>query len=311
MKIIEIKDLVKKYDDFVAVDNVNLSIEEGEIFGLLGPNGAGKSTVINVICGLLNANSGEVRAFDKELKKNFNYIKSNLGLVPQNLALYSNFTAYENIKLFAELYGLRGQELKDKIEEALEFTGLLEMKDKKAEKFSGGMMRRLNMACAIVHKPKLIIMDEPTVGIDPQSRNHILESIKELNRRGTTIIYTSHYMEEVEAICHRVAIMDHGKIIVEGTAEELKSIVDTNKVLSLTVNDLGKINLEELKKINGIISIDIEENTLIITSKKEVHNLDLIISNCAKKEVKIRDIGYRDITLETVFLSLTGRSLRE
>ena len=311
MRVVEVKGLVKKYGGCVAVDNVNLSIDEGEIFGLLGPNGAGKSTLISVITSLLNTNSGTVEIFGNNIKKNLKKVKKEIGLVPQSIAVYKNFTAYENVKLFGELYGLRGKVLKENIEEALEFVGLLEHKNKKVEEYSGGMQRRLNIACAIVHKPKLIIMDEPTVGIDPQSRNHILAAVKKLNEKGTTVIYTTHYMEEVEALCSKIAIMDKGKIIVEGTKEELKGMINDKRSLSIRVDDLYKVNIDKLKAIDGVINVFTNENALNINTKKEVNNLDLIIKALNEDDVKILDLGFKEITLETVFLSLTGRTLRD
>lgn len=311
MRVIEVKDLVKKYGGCVAVDNVNLFIDEGEIFGLLGPNGAGKSTLISVITSLLNANSGTVEIFGNNIKKNLKKVKKEIGLVPQSIAVYKNFTAYENVKLFGELYGLRGKILKGNIEEALEFVGLLEHKNKKVEEYSGGMQRRLNIACAIVHKPRLIIMDEPTVGIDPQSRNHILAAVKKLNKNGTTVIYTTHYMEEVETLCSKIAIMDKGKIIVEGTKEELKNMINDKRSLSIRVDDLYKVNIDKLNGIDGVITILSNENDLIINTEKEVNNLDLIIKALKEDDVKILDLGFKETNLETVFLSLTGRTLRD
>lgn len=311
MKIIEIKDLVKKYGDLVAVDNINLSIEEGEIYGLLGPNGAGKSTLISVISSLLHPTSGNVKMLGKDIKKNSTEIKRHLGLVPQSIAVYKNFTAYENVKLFGQLYGLRGADLNEKVEEALRFVGLEDVKNKKAETYSGGMLRRLNIACAIVHDPKVIIMDEPTVGIDPQSRNHILSSVKKLNKKGTTVIYTTHYMEEVEAICSKIAIIDKGKVIVEGSKEELKDMINDKKSLSVRIDDIYKLDLKEIEGIKGVSEILVKDNDITINTKKEINNLDIIIKAINQSEAKILDLGYKEITLETVFLSLTGRSLRD
>ncbi len=311
MNIIEIRNLVKKYNDFIAVDNISLNIKQGEIYGLLGPNGAGKSTTISMLCGLIKPNSGDIKVLDVNGKRDFEKIKKNIGLVPQNIAVYGNFTAKENIKFFGELYGLRGNKLKEAVEIALEFTGLLEVKNKKASEYSGGMLRRLNIACAIVHRPKIVIMDEPTVGIDPQSRKHILNSIESLNKQGTTIIYTSHYMEEVESICSRVAIMDHGKVIVEGTKDELKNIVDDKKTLSLTLKSYDEVVEDKIKAIGGVISVCQEENVINITTDREVNNLDKIITYFSSNGISISDIGYQEVTLETVFLTLTGRSLRD
>lgn len=311
MKVIEIKDLVKKYDDNIAVDNINLSIEEGEIYGILGPNGAGKSTTISLICSLLFPTSGEIKIFGEDIRKNLKSIKKQLGLVPQNIALYKDFTAYENVKFFGELYGLRGKRLNEAIDNSLEFTGLLEVKKKKAEKFSGGMLRRLNIACAIVHSPKILIMDEPTVGIDPQSRNNIMQSVKKLNKDGVTIIYTTHYMEEAESLCSKIAIIDKGKIIVEGTKEELKDIVSDKKIFSVGVDDIYKVNLEALRNVEGVSDISIDNNNVIITSAKEVNNISEIIKAISNENLKINDLGFKEITLETVFLSLTGKKLRD
>lgn len=311
MKVIEIDKLVKKFDDFVAIDNISLSIDEGEIYGLLGPNGAGKSTTISTICGLVRPSSGDIKIMGTSIKKHDVNIKRKIGLVPQKIAIYEDFTAKENISFFGELYGLRGRELKEAVERALEFVGLKEVKNKKSKEYSGGMLRRLNIACAIVHNPKIIIMDEPTVGIDAQSRNHILDSIKKLNEEGTTIIYTSHYMEEVESICTQIAIIDHGKVIVEGTKDELKSIVDDKKTLSLTLNSYEEINIEEIKSIKGVLSVYQDDNLVTINTSKNVNNLDKIINYFTRNEISIGDIGYREVTLETVFLTLTGRSLRE
>lgn len=200
--------------------------------------------------------------------------------------------------------------MNEAIDNALEFTGLLDVKKKKAEEFSGGMLRRLNIACAIVHSPKILIMDEPTVGIDPQSRNNIMQAVKRLNKEGVTIIYTTHYMEEAESLCTKIAIIDKGKIIVEGTKEELKDIVSDKKIFSFGVEDIYKVNLENLKNIEGVIDISIDNN-VIITSAKEVNNISKIIKEISNEDLIINDIGFKEITLETVFLSLTGKKLRD
>ncbi len=226
--VVKLDGLIKKYDNKAVVDALSLEIREGEIFGLLGPNGAGKSTTMNMICSLLKPTAGEIELFGYNTKKDLNKIKPLIGYIPQDLAIYENLKAWENVELFTSLYDIKGKELKTAIDSALDFVELSDKRNAFAKTFSGGMKRRLNIACALGHQPKLLIFDEPTVGIDPQSRNFILERIKACNANGTTVIYTSHYMEEVEAICTRVAIMDNGKIVACGTKEELKNMVRKN-----------------------------------------------------------------------------------
>ncbi|MCQ2529332.1 MAG: ABC transporter ATP-binding protein [Saccharofermentans sp.] len=223
--VVKLDGLIKKYDNKPVVDGLTLDIKEGEIFGLLGPNGAGKSTTMNMICSLLKPTAGNIELFGMDIKKDAKKIKPLIGYIPQDLAIYGNLKAWENVELFTSLYDVKGAELKKAIDDSLEFVELTDRRNSYAKTFSGGMKRRLNIACALGHKPKLLIFDEPTVGIDPQSRNFILEKIKKANSDGTTVIYTSHYMEEVEAVCTRVAIMDNGKIVAIGTKEDLKNMV--------------------------------------------------------------------------------------
>ncbi|MGG3888225.1 ATP-binding cassette domain-containing protein [Metabacillus fastidiosus] len=313
MNVLLLTNLTKKFGSFIAVDNISLTIKEGEIFGFLGSNGAGKSTTINMIASLLKMTEGDITILGKDINKHRKYAKLNIGLVPQDIAIYEDLTAYENVKFFAGLYGLRGSELNERVLEALEFVGLKDRQKSYPKDFSGGMKRRLNIACAIAHRPKLIIMDEPTVGIDPQSRNHILESVKELNRMGCTIIYTSHYMEEVEEVCTKIAIMDHGKIIAEGTKEQLKSIITDTKDMIVELRTLENIDLEQLKDIEGIraIQVDEETNTIKINSEVEVNNFNKIIQYFISKDIEIRSLEEKAPSLETVFLTLTGRALRD
>lgn len=275
--IVEVKKLVKRYKDFLAVDNINLSIEEGEIFGLLGPNGAGKSTTINTLIGMTKLDAGEIKIFGMDMKTHERDIKRQIGIVPQDIAVYEELTAYENLCFFGRLYGFKGQELKDKVGKALEFTGLTDKKDDYPKKFSGGMKRRLNIACAIVHSPKLIFMDEPTVGIDPQSRNHILRSIKKLNEMGATIVYTSHYMEEVEEICTKIVIMDHGRIIAKGTKEELKALVEVDEKIDMELSSVNYSITEKIKALQGVTDCNINGNKLTVVSKKQSKLLGRII----------------------------------
>jgi len=311
LDIVKINKLTKKFGDFTAVDNVDLAIKEGEIYALLGPNGAGKSTIINMICGLITSTKGSIEILDKNNQKFSNFTKKNIGVVPQDIALYEDLTCIENVKFFASLYGVRGEELKRKAEEALEFVGLGDKQKSFPAGFSGGMKRRLNIACAIAHTPKLIIMDEPTVGIDPQSRNHILESVKKLNEAGCTIIYTSHYMEEVEQISTKISIIDHGKVIAVGTKEELKAIVTDKNTVEVTVGQISLVNAEELMKIKGVTEVEINENKVKINSLKEVNNLDKIIIYFTENKISIKNLEIKVPDLETVFLTLTGRKLRD
>ncbi|MBC2188582.1 ABC transporter ATP-binding protein [Listeria booriae] len=312
MKIVEIEQLTKKFEKNIAVDNLNLAIEEGQIFGLLGPNGAGKSTTISVLCGLLKKSSGVIRLFGENQEQHGIEIKQRIGLVPQDIALYNDLSAFENVRFFAGLYGLRGKALDMAAETALEFVGLADKRKDKPGTFSGGMKRRLNIACAIAHKPALIIMDEPTVGIDPQSRNYILKSIKKLNASGCTIIYTSHYMEEVEELCDYIAIIDHGKVIAEGTKEQLVSLVSDMKEMRIVVDDVQKIDLEDLRTISGIQLVEVMAgNTVKITSNSEVNNLNKVLETLIRQSVEVIEMNQQTLNLETVFLNLTGRKLRD
>ncbi|MED2217390.1 ABC transporter ATP-binding protein, partial [Bacillus thuringiensis] len=287
---LKIKNLTKKFGDFIAVDNMSLSIKEGEIFGFLGSNGAGKSTTINMIAGLLRSNEGEISILGKNKKKHNRFAKMNIGIVPQDIAIYEELTAYENVKFFAGLYGLRGAELKARVEEALQFVGLSDKHKSYPKNFSGGMKRRLNIACAIAHRPKLIIMDEPTVGIDPQSRNYILQSVRKLNEMGSTIIYTSHYMEEVEEICTKIAIVDHGKVIAEGTKEQLKAIITDTKDIWVEVKSVENLDVKKLKEINGVKAVQIEENVIKVNSDAGVNNLNKIIQHFINHDIEIRSV---------------------
>lgn len=309
--ILEINNLVKRYGDFLAVDNVDLSINEGEIFGLLGPNGAGKTTLLNTVIGMTKINSGDIKVFGKNFRDQEMYIKSNIGIVPQEIALYNNLNTFENASFFGKLYGLKGSLLKERVKEALDFTGLWDRKKVSPKKFSGGMKRRLNIACALVHHPKLIIMDEPTVGIDPQSRNHILKSVKKLNEMGATVIYTSHYMEEVESLCTNIAIMDQGRIIAKGTKEELKDLVAVEEKVTIKVSGASFTIVDNIKKISGVNNCILENNELTVISKIKSNNISKIVDSIVQTGATIEGIHMEKMTLEDVFLTLTGRSLRD
>ncbi|CAN7453777.1 ABC transporter ATP-binding protein [Paenibacillus sp. LjRoot153] len=311
MSFVQLKHVVKKYDDRISVDHLNLTIQEGEVFGLLGPNGAGKSTTIKMLSGLLKIDQGDILVGGKSVAKYPMEVKRNLGLVPQDLAIYENLTARENVTFFAKLYGLRGKLLKERVEESLAFVGLLDRASDQPSSFSGGMKRRLNIACAIMHQPKLIIMDEPTVGIDPQSRNHILESVRELNRLGSTVIYTSHYMEEVSAISTRVGIMDHGRLIACGTQEELRDQVSQDNKIVLQITNLTDQAVKELREHPLTKQLNVNNQSLELIVSASQSYLQDVLFILSKHQVKIQSLTQVEPDLEALFLSLTGRTLRD
>ncbi len=309
MKMLEIKKISKEYGDMIAVNDIDLEINKGEIFGILGPNGAGKSTLIGMICGLIKRTSGEIIYEEKETKTR--RFKENIGIVPQDFALYWDLTAKENIEFFCSLYGFKGRDLKGRVDKVLEFVGLTDVRKKRASEFSGGMKRRLNIACAIAHSPKLIIMDEPTVGIDPQSRNHILKSVLKLRDEGATVIYTSHYMQEVDDICDRIAIIDKGNVIAEGTSEELKNLIGDKRIFNITVKEKIDNFEEKLLEITGIEKVVFSENQYKISTIKNSNLLTKIIETALSLDGEIINIENSEPTLENVFLALTGKKLRD
>jgi ABC-2 type transport system ATP-binding protein len=311
--IIEVKALKKYYKENKAVNGLDFNLYKGEILGFLGPNGAGKSTTISILSTILKHDAGEIKFFGTDIKDNKKWIKAQLGIVPQELAIFEEISAYRNVEFFASLYGLKGEELKNNVLEALKMVGLEDKKDNKPATFSGGMKRRLNIACAIAHKPKVLILDEPTVGIDPQSRNHILESIRRFRDKGTTIIYTTHYMEEVEEIADRVIIMDSGYKIAEGTIAELMESYKNTRVYKISIDT---INGEGFKydfsyEIEGIQKVELADRCLSITTIKEIENLDKIILKLIDRHIKINHITSEEGNLEMVFLKLTGKKLRD
>ncbi len=308
--IASMKNVVKRYGETTALDHLNLNVAAGEILGLLGPNGAGKSTAIRILCGLTSADNGEVTMFgETQTVTNLN-TKRQMGLVTQEITVFTDLTAIENLRYFGKLHGLKGAELNANVESVLEFVGLSEHGKKYPGKFSGGMQRRLNIACALVHNPKFLIMDEPTVGIDPQSRNHILESVKKIAAQGTTVLYTSHYMEEIQAICNRISIMDAGRVVAEGTLEELVGrIKHEDKILFTAVRSTNTMT-EELREIAGIKRVTVKGNVYEIISAANSGCLNRIIE-IAQRHRGITDVSVIKPTLEDVFLTLTGKRLRD
>lgn len=309
--MIEIDNVTRSFAATVAVDNVSLTVETGELFGLLGPNGAGKSTLINMVTGLLAPDSGTVRFTGFGGEKAPAEVRHELGLVPQDLAFYGNYTAAENIRFFASLYGLRGAALSRAVDAAMELAGLTGTGSKQARVFSGGMKRRLNIACGVVHGPQVIVLDEPTVGIDPQSRHHILRAVDDLRRQGRTVIYTTHYMEEAETLCTRVAIIDRGKVIAHGTNEQLKLLIRDACRVSFRLKNPEEVALEPFRQITGVIAAEVDDLVIRVTSQVGADNLNALTGEINRQRLVVTDIRSDAPSLETVFLSLTGRSLRD
>jgi ABC-2 type transport system ATP-binding protein len=329
--IVTVTDLVKRFGDHAAVDGVSFDIREGEIFGLLGPNGAGKTTTISMISCLLAPSSGTVIVDGASVTAEPRKVKCALGVVPQEIALYPTLTAVENLMFWGRMYGLGGKLLDERVAEALETAGLADRAKERIETYSGGMKRRINIAAGIMHHPRVLLMDEPTVGIDPQSRNHILETVKELNRRGMTVLYTSHYMEEVELLCDRVGIVDHGRLIALGTIEELKRLVGDENVISVRLAELPDGVLDAigaLPLVNSVCTAASAEGaqpehgeaaqapegegvTIEVLSKDSGTVIADVVGALGRSGARILSVDVREPNLESVFLHLTGKSLRD
>ncbi len=309
--IVKIENLVKRYKDLIALDHFSLEIKEGEVFGLLGPNGSGKTTTINCLLSLLSFDKGNIEIFGKKMTPDSYDIKHDIGIIMQNVAVYDELTVWENIDYFCGLYINDNKKRKEYVEEAIKFVGLEDFKKFYPKKLSGGLLRRLNIACGIAHKPKLIILDEPTVAVDPQSRNKILEGIQELNKKGATIIYTSHYMEEVEQICTRIAIMDKGKKIAEGTNEELKKMIKNSETINIDMFTIPENVLAEIKELPHVYSAEFENNVLEVKCDGGTHNLIRVLGVLQNHELKFGRVYSELPTLNDVFLEITGKALRD
>ncbi|WP_280771998.1 ABC transporter ATP-binding protein [Salipaludibacillus daqingensis] len=310
--MLETEELSKQFKGKIAVEGVNLHLERGESVGLLGPNGAGKSTTISMISSLIKPTSGDVLLDGKNVIKDPGKIRRVLGVVPQEIALYEELTAYENLKFFGRIYGLRGKALEKNIEEVFELVGLTDRQKDIVKTYSGGMKRRINIAAALLHEPEVLIMDEPTVGIDPQSRSHILEMVRELNlKKGMTVLYTSHYMEEVERLCDRVYIMDHGRIISSGTKDELKSILSSEETIMIDLDRPYPDLYNDLKQHDGILQTMETETGLKLIVPKGSRLLGELFQIADRHQAKVVNVHVQTPTLEDVFLHLTGRKLRD
>lgn len=308
---VKVTNLVKRYKELVAVDHLNLDIKEGDIFGLLGPNGSGKTTTINCILSLLAYDKGDIEIFGQKMTPDNYDIKSKIGVVMQNVAVFDELTVYENINYFCGLYISDKALRKQYVEEAIQFTGLNAFKKFYPKKLSGGLLRRLNIACGIAHKPRLIILDEPTVAVDPQSRNKILEGILELNKAGATIIYTSHYMEEVEQICSRIAIVDKGKNLALGTKDELKKLIKKREIITIDILDISLADIAEIKKLPHVYEVEFDNHQLSILCDGGKHNLIRVLDFLQQKEYSFGHVHSELPTLNDVFLEITGKELRD
>ena len=308
---IEIQALTKYFGDIQAVKEASFKAERGEILSLLGPNGAGKSTTISMLSGLLEPTSGEALIMGFDIRESPEAAKAHLGVVPQELALYPDLSARENLIFWGKMYGLRGTALKARVDEVLEVIDLVDRQKDRINKFSGGMKRRVNIGAALLHKPKVIIMDEPTVGIDPQSRRHILDNVKELNRQGITVLYTTHYMEEAQELSNHIAIMDQGEIIAYGTHEELIQLVGEQTRMDLTLDTVGVQVMEAWRSVEGVSSVISEDSLVTVLVDDSNLVLPRLFDAANALGVRILSIDIQEPNLETVFLHLTGRALRD
>lgn len=309
--MIEVEGLRKQYGDLLAVDDVNFVARPGEIFGLLGPNGAGKTTTIGCISGLLKPSAGRVRVMGHDVISDGPASRRELGVVPQELALYEDLSARENLSYWGSAYGLRGERLKTRIDMVLTLTGLLDRAKEPVKKFSGGMKRRLNFACGIVHRPKTLLLDEPTVGVDPQSRVKLTDLVRSEAQEGTCVLYTTHYMEEAEKLCDQLAIVDHGKIIASGTLDELRAMLGERDVLRLSGRfDTSTVTVP-LSKIDGIEVVQIAEEGLTLAVKEASARLSDIFNALSKAGAEVRESTVTQPSLESLFIKLTGKELRE
>jgi ABC-2 type transport system ATP-binding protein len=311
MYAIEVKNLHKAFGETKAVDGVSFSVEKGEIFSLLGPNGAGKTTVISMLSCLLRPEEGDAQVMGHSIRTDQMGVKSVLGVVPQEIALYEDLSARENLTFWGKMYSMRGPALKSRVDEVLEIIGLTDRAKEHVKKYSGGMKRRVNIGIALLHKPQIIYMDEPTVGIDPQSRRSILDSVLKLKTEGTTVLYTTHYMEEAQELSNHIAIMDQGKMIAIGTHEELVKIVGAMDRITVTINAESAKVLEAWKAVRGVTQVSANDGTLTILADDSNRVLPRLFETAASNGTRITSVAIQEPNLETVFLHLTGKALRD
>lgn len=309
--VIKVENLVKRYNDLIAVDHLNLDVREGEILGLLGPNGSGKTTLINCILSLLKYSKGSIKIFNRPMSPDAYDIKRDIGVIMQNVAVFNELTVYENIDYFCGLYIPNKESRRKLVEEAIAFVGLDSFRGFYPKKLSGGLLRRLNIACGIAHKPKLILMDEPTVAVDPQSRNNILEGILKLNKHGATIVYTSHYMEEVEHICSRIVILDKGRVIASGTREELKSMIKAGEKVTVEMIQLSHAMLDSVRKLPRVLRVEYVQANLTVHFSTGKDNLLNLLDYLRKEDLVFGKVYSELPSLNDVFLEFTGKALRD
>lgn len=308
--MLKANELSKSYKDVKALSGISIEVKKGELYGLLGPNGAGKSTCINILSSLIKPDFGEVFYDGKPLSENIKNCRQLLGVVPQEIALYEELSAFENLIFWGKLYGIKGKALETKINELLKMMGLFDRRKHKVKTYSGGMKRRINIAAALLHNPDIVFMDEPTVGIDPQSRNLIFEVIEQLHAKGLTMIYTTHYMEEAERLCDRIGIIDEGRILREGTLDELRKASSIKEEITLKFSNPEKTDLSSLKEKHEQ-NLILNEHELILSSNQSDVDLPLLIQDCLVSQLKIENISISNVNLESIFLELTGKSLRD
>ena len=309
--VVKIENLVKRYKELIAVDHFDLEIKQGEVFGLLGPNGSGKTTTINCLLSLLDFDKGDIEIFGEKMSPTNYALKKRIGVISQNVAVYDELTVYENIDYFCGLYITDKQTRKKYVDDAIKFVGLEEFIKFRPKKLSGGLLRRLNIACGIAHKPELIILDEPTVAVDPQSRNRILEGILELNAQGATVIYTSYYMEEVEQICSRIAIMDKGRKIAMGTKAELKKMIKNTETVSIEMDQPDDSLTDQMSALPHVYNVEYKDGKLYIYCSGGKHNLIRIMSVLQQEDIHFGRVYSELPTLNDVFLEITGKQLRD
>lgn len=309
--VVKIENLVKRYKELVALDHFDLEIKEGEIFGLLGPNGSGKTTTMNCLLALLTYDKGTIEVFGQPMTADNYEVKKKIGVVPQEVAVFDELTVYENIDYFCGLYITDKSKRAQYVKEAIDFVELGDFSKFYPPKLSGGLKRRLNIACGIAHKPKLILLDEPTVAVDPQSRNKILEGIERLNKEGATIIYTSHYMEEVEQLCDRISIMDKGRNLAIGTKEELKAMIEIGETVVVEIMELPREKMDEIRSMEHVFSVSYENSFLRVKYNKGKHNIITLLDYLRQKEISFGRVYTELPTLNDVFLEITGKDLRD